>query len=108
MDLQSRLAALNEKRRAARERVEQYRAAKGLLEPFEDVEGVQGNLVVKNGEVERELERMRMLMLRVERGITGWEGRGGGGDEGDEVDVDADVDLDEDGDKKVEALLDMM
>lgn len=90
----------NERRKAARERVEQYRAAKRLLEPFEGEDaGLQDNLVTKNGEVEKELEKMRMLMLRVERGIMGLEDRVGG----DEMDVD--VDLDEDENRKLLALL---
>jgi hypothetical protein len=81
---------LNEKRRAAREKLERYRAMKKLLEPFEADAGVQGNLVTRNGEMEKELERMRMLMLRVERGIMGLEKRGEG--EGEEMDIDVDVD----------------
>ncbi|CAD6440431.1 fd3feffe-44bc-4676-a0e9-de8477ae9302 [Sclerotinia trifoliorum] len=73
-ELQSKLLELNEKRRMAKEKLEQCNAAKKLLEPFEQADkNVQENLVTKNGEVEKELERMRMLMLRVERGIGGLE-----------------------------------
>ncbi|APA07510.1 hypothetical protein sscle_03g022800 [Sclerotinia sclerotiorum 1980 UF-70] len=73
-ELQSKLLELNERRRMAKERLEQCNAAKILLEPFEQADkNVQENLVTKNGEVEKELERMRMLMLRVERGIGGLE-----------------------------------
>jgi hypothetical protein len=98
-ELQSRLVDLNEKRKAAREKVEQYRAAKKLLEPFEGEDaGLQDNLITKNGEVERELERMRMLMLRVERGIMGLEGVRGD-------DMDLDVDLGQDERRKLAALL---
>ena len=90
---------LNEKRKAARGRLEQYRAAKKLLEPFEGAgAGLQDNLIVNNGEVERELERLRMLLLRVERGITGLDNRGQDG-------IDVDVDLDENDDGKLAALL---
>ena len=100
-ELQARLVELNERRKVARERVEQYRAVKKLLEPFEGEDaGVQENLVTRNGEVESELERMRMLMLRVERGIVGLDERGG-----DEMDVDGDVDLEEDESRKLLALL---
>ncbi|CAG8949278.1 hypothetical protein HYFRA_00004903 [Hymenoscyphus fraxineus] len=75
--LQARLVELDERRRAAREKVERYKAMKELLGPFEEAgETVQGNIVVKNGEVERELERMRLLLLRVERGVGGLEGAG--------------------------------
>ena len=90
---------LNEKRKVARERVEQYRAAKKLLEPFEGEDaGLQENLVTKNGQMEKELERMRMLMLRVERGIMGLQDNGG-----EEMDID--VDLEEDEKSKLMALL---
>lgn len=101
-ELQQRLMELNKKRKIARERVEQYRAAKKLLEPFEGEDaGLQSNLVTKNGEVERELERMRMLMLRVERGVMGLERRERKG--GDEMDVDVDLEAEEE--RKVAALL---
>jgi hypothetical protein len=80
---------LNDRRKAARDRLEQYKAVSKLLEPFrgEDAE-LQHNLVTKNGEVEKELERMRMLMLRVERGMMGL------GEEArkDEMDIDIDED----------------
>ncbi len=68
-ELQSKLTDLNEKRNTARERLEGYKAMKELLVPLGEDGRVQDNLVTKNGEVEEELERMRMLMLRVERGI---------------------------------------
>lgn len=85
--LQQRLTQLSEKRRLAREKVEQCKALKELVDPFGEDGGVQGNLVTKNGEVEQELERMRRLMLRVERGIGTLEDRREGEDE-DMVDVD--------------------
>lgn len=90
-ELQARLVQLNERRKAARERLEQYRTASRLLEPFhgEDA-GLQDNLVTRNGEVEKELERMRMLMLRVERGMMGLGERGSR----DEMDIDVDEDKD--------------
>ncbi|KAJ8059519.1 hypothetical protein OCU04_011177 [Sclerotinia nivalis] len=73
----------------AKERLEQCNAAKKLLEPFEQADkNVQENLVTKNGEVEKELERMRMLMLRVERGIAGLEGE----DREDHMNVDFEED----------------
>jgi hypothetical protein len=80
---------LNDRRKAARDRLEQYKMASKLLEPFrgEDAE-LQHNLVTKNGEVEKELERMRMLMLRVERGMMGL----GEVARKDEMDIDIDED----------------
>jgi hypothetical protein len=80
--------------------VEQYRAAKRLLVPFEGEEaGLQDNLVTKNGEVEKELERMRMLMLRVERGLQGLKER----QHGDEDEMD--INVEEEGQKRLLALL---
>jgi len=67
--------------------LEEYKTAKRLLEAFRGEEaGLQDNLVTKNGEVERELERMRMLMLRVERGM------GGLGEDGGKEEMDIDDD----------------
>ena len=80
--LQTRLAELNERRKLAKEKVERYKAMKELLGPFEDVDGdVQENVVVKNGEVERELERMKLLLLRVERGVGALPEKQRGGEE---------------------------
>ncbi|TGO29671.1 hypothetical protein BPAE_0012g00250 [Botrytis paeoniae] len=88
-ELQNKLLGLNEKRKAAKEKLEQFKAAKKLLEPFDQAEkNIQENLVTKNGEIEKELERMRMLMLRVERGIVGLEGK----DREDHMDVDLEED----------------
>jgi len=99
-ELQAKLVELNEKRRAAREKLDQYKVVKELLVPFEGPDaGLQENLVTRHGEMEEELERMRMLMLRVERGIMGLDEKDGG----DEMDVDIDVrDAEE---KKILALL---
>jgi Kinetochore complex Fta4 of Sim4 subunit, or CENP-50 len=86
-DLQQKLTKLNERRKQARERVEGYKAFKESLDLLAGEEaGLQENLVTKNGEVEVELEKMRRLMLRVERGMNGLEDKGA--DEGDEMDVD--------------------
>lgn len=97
-ELQQRLVEVSERRRVARARLEQYRNAKQLLVPFEGEEaGLQDNLVVKNGELEKELEKMRMLMLRVERGLTGLEDK-----QTDEMDVDV---VDNDEEEKLRRLL---
>jgi predicted transcriptional regulator len=86
-ELQQRLAELMERRKQAREKVKGYKDFKGVLDLLagEDA-GVQQNLVTKNGEVEEELEKMRRLMLRVERGMNGLEEKGAG--DGDGMDVD--------------------
>lgn len=97
-ELQGRLKELDGRRREARGKVEGYRKMRELLGPFGEEEGgLQENLVTKNGEVERELERMRMLMLRVERGVGGLEERA----EEEEMDID----WESEGRKKVDAIL---
>ncbi len=60
------LKALNARRTELRERVARYKALKEMLLPFENAkENIQPNLITRDGEMERELERMRMLIARV-------------------------------------------
>jgi hypothetical protein len=89
-ELQARLVALNEERAAARRKVENHRRLKALVDAFKEDGGVQENLVARNGEVEMELERMRRLVVRVERGLEGLDrgGQGGRGEIGGEDDED--------------------
>jgi hypothetical protein len=72
-ELQQRLVELNEKRAEARKRLENHKRLKELVDMFGEDAGVQENLVGRNGEVEMELEKMRRLMARVERGVEGLE-----------------------------------
>jgi len=72
------------------------RRMRTLLEPFDDAAGVvQENLVTRNGEVETELQRMRMLLARVGGRVSqlrereGAAANGRGGDEMEGVDVEA-------------------
>lgn len=49
-----------------REKVARYKRVKDMLEPFENAtQTVQPNLVAREGELEKELERMRLLVARV-------------------------------------------
>lgn len=90
-DLAAQLTTLSSKRREARERVARLRRMRDLLAPFsatgnvadgedkgeeqdnddDNDEGarararIQPNLVTRNGEIEKELERMRFLLVRV-------------------------------------------
>ena len=65
-DLRGQLLALAGQRDAAREKLLRYQRLQELLRPFENAgESVQKNLVTKDGEMSRELERMRMLLARV-------------------------------------------
>lgn len=67
-DAVSRLTALNDQRKAIRQRVERLRRVKSTIDPLQTQDGgagVQENLVTRNGEVEKELDKMRMLLVRV-------------------------------------------
>ncbi|KAK0745198.1 kinetochore Sim4 complex subunit Fta4 [Apiosordaria backusii] len=89
-ELVGRLKGLEQQRVEAQGRVARLRGLKKLLEPFEEAgEGVQRNLVGRNGEVEQELERMRMLLARVGGRVTGLRKRQEEEEEGgDGMDVD--------------------
>jgi hypothetical protein len=85
-ELAGRLKDLDEQRRQMREKVAGYKMLKEMLEPFEKAtETVQENLVGRNGELEKELEKMRLLVARV-RGRV--EGLPENGNPDDEMDVD--------------------
>lgn len=88
-ELQARLKELNERRKEKKEMVERYKALKDLLVPFGEGGDVQGNLVTKKGEVETEMERMKLLMVRVQRAVQGLAEKEG------EEDMDIDVEGDE-------------
>ncbi|KAI1098472.1 kinetochore Sim4 complex subunit Fta4 [Jackrogersella minutella] len=77
-DLASSLTALSAQRKEARSRLDRLRHMRALLAPLTSisenaggdsvVEGrdkVQPNLITRDGELEKELERMRMLLVRV-------------------------------------------
>ncbi|KAI8952585.1 kinetochore Sim4 complex subunit Fta4 [Xylaria longipes] len=79
-ELAETLTTLSTKRQEALERVARLRRMAALLAPFESsseppnadssspqtaTSSVQENLITRNGEIERELERMRLLLARV-------------------------------------------
>ncbi|KAK0386631.1 hypothetical protein NLU13_6466 [Sarocladium strictum] len=67
-DTVQHLTDLNEQRNQLRLRVEKLRRIQTSLAPLqtgEGGEGVQENLVTRNGAVEKELEKMRFLLARV-------------------------------------------
>ncbi|TAQ86017.1 hypothetical protein B7494_g5676 [Chlorociboria aeruginascens] len=88
-EYRSKLVELSARRKELQGRIEGYRKIKELLGPLDGArENVQPNIVVKNGELEAELEKMRMLMLRVERGVGELPNKEEGeGMDADEVDV---------------------
>ncbi|KAI1770650.1 kinetochore Sim4 complex subunit Fta4 [Hypoxylon cercidicola] len=74
-DLASSLVSLAARRKEARDRLERLRRMRDLLSPFTSADAsedggtglqkVQPNLVTRDGEIEKELERMRVLLVRV-------------------------------------------
>jgi hypothetical protein len=65
-DLYDRLASLAKQRDQQQQRLERYKQLQTLLEPFTNAqENVQPNLVTRDGELGKELERMRILLARV-------------------------------------------
>lgn len=126
-DLVERLQGLSARNEEAEARVKRLRKMKALLEPFNLEEnaddanteglsfgaanGVQENLVQRDGEMEKELERMRMLLVRVGDKVSRLKEREGSNDDlfGDEdggAMIVNDVEVDEQ--RKVDALLERM
>ena len=67
-DAVQRLTTLNTQRREIRQRVERLRRLKATVEPLQTEDGgvgIQENLVTRGGDVEKELEKMRVLLVRV-------------------------------------------
>lgn len=123
-ELAGRLRGLAARRDEARARVERLRRMRDLLAPFSSsaegadegsslgpMAGVQENLVTRDGEVEKELQRMRMLLVRVGDKVAKLKEREAGWDDndndlfgdGDAMIVD-DVEVEER--RKVDGLLD--
>ena len=64
--LRAQLVALSERRDGSRRKLQSYEKMKELLEPYEDPQkNIQPNLVTKDGELSKELDRMRVLLARV-------------------------------------------
>ncbi|KAI9802707.1 MAG: hypothetical protein M1825_002729 [Sarcosagium campestre] len=86
--LHARLTALSLQRQEARRRLEQYKQAMQLLDPLKDPQRtVQPNLVTRDSELGRELERMRMLMVRVGARVGTLKAEGNGHNQGRELDL---------------------
>lgn len=67
-DTVQQLTTLNEQRKQLRQRVERLRRLQTTIEPLKTTDGghgIQENLLTRNGPVEKELEKMRFLLLRV-------------------------------------------
>ncbi|KAI9878051.1 MAG: hypothetical protein M1830_002066 [Pleopsidium flavum] len=80
--LQARLVALNAQRQTQKHKLAQYRQLQQMLEPFKNPQvDIQPNLVTRDGELEKELDRMRILIARVSNGMQGREEDGSVGGE---------------------------
>ncbi|KAL4774724.1 kinetochore Sim4 complex subunit Fta4 [Aspergillus nidulans var. acristatus] len=98
--LRERLANLDNQRQQRQRRLDQLRLLQRLLEPFREPQtNVQPNLVTKDGELVRELEKMRMLVARVSGRIA--QSQAANNDGGGEVSYVLDTE------RKLAALLDM-
>ncbi|KAJ6443521.1 kinetochore protein fta4 [Purpureocillium lavendulum] len=68
-DTVAHLAELNARRKDLRQRVQRLRGLKSSIAPLDTADDggarIQDNLIVRNGPVETELERMRVLLARV-------------------------------------------
>jgi len=64
--LQTRLSDLDAKRTEQQQRLAQYKHLQSLMEPLKDPQvNVQPHLVTKDGELSKELDKMRSLLARV-------------------------------------------
>jgi flagellar biosynthesis/type III secretory pathway ATPase len=75
-ELVSRLQGLASAKAEISARVQRLRRMQETLAPFEAGSGVQENLVTRNGELELELERTRMLLARVSGRVAQLKDRG--------------------------------
>ncbi|PNP75118.1 hypothetical protein FNYG_11606 [Fusarium nygamai] len=67
-DAVQQLTELNDQRKHLREQVARLKRLQSIVEPLQTDEngaGIQENLLTRNGPVEKELERMRILLARV-------------------------------------------
>ncbi|ROW00854.1 hypothetical protein VMCG_06439 [Cytospora schulzeri] len=129
-ELVARAQDLSARRQEVEARVGRLRRMRALLAPFGESSGgvgggegereeasfsvppggVQENLVTRDGEVEKELERMRMLLVRVGDKVARLKGREGEDDGGEDLFGDGDAmivdDVEVEERRKVEGLLD--
>ncbi|KAI9838395.1 MAG: hypothetical protein M1819_005664 [Sarea resinae] len=71
-ELQTRLTELAARRQEMQQKLARYKQLQQLLEPFENPqENIQPNLVTRDGELQQELTKMRILMAKVAEGIGG-------------------------------------
>ncbi|KAL2871762.1 kinetochore subunit FTA4 family protein [Aspergillus lucknowensis] len=97
--LRERLGSLDNLRQQRQRRLDQLRQLQRLLEPFcKPQNNVQPNLVTRDGDLVRELEKMRMLVARVSGRMEQNQKDGNGG---------SDASYTLGSDQKIAALLDM-
>lgn len=67
-DAVDHLTSLNDQRKELGQRVDRLRRLQATVDPLKTADrgaGIQENLAARGGDVEKELERMRMLLIRV-------------------------------------------
>ena len=67
-DAVQQLLELSQQRKELKDRIARLSRLKSVIEPLKTTDGgtgVQENIITRNGEVEKELERMRFLLVRV-------------------------------------------
>ena len=70
-ELQSSLSKLSSQRELARQQLGQYERLQQMLEPFKNPQQtLQPNLVTRDGDLGRELDRSRILMARLAERIA--------------------------------------
>lgn len=90
VELAAKLKEQNARRVEMKKRIADYRKLKQELEPLDDAkENVQENLCTRNGPVEAELQKMRMLLARVKGRLETMD-RSEQGRSREEVDLDGD------------------
>lgn len=125
IELASTLTTLSTKRQEALERVARLRRMAALLAPFESspasslsptadpptqttTSSVQENLITRNGEIERELERMRLLLARVAGRVAQLPDKRGAPGAVEDKEGGESMDVDSLEREKVERLLDLL
>ena len=82
-ELRERLAALCKRRDEQRQRLVEYQHLQSLLRPFDNAqENIQPNLVTKDGELGKELDRTRILLARVSGRVAEIKNSGVAGEQG--------------------------
>lgn len=88
----TRLSSLHARHTAIQNKLNQLKALKALLEPYKEPQkNIQPNLVTRNGDLGKELDRMRVLIARVTAAVAAKQQANENGANGEGRDGDLDV-----------------